>query len=338
MHGWNLRYVLTVAEEKSISKAARKLYTSQPALSLHVKKLEKQLGIQLFDRGTLPLRLTYAGERFVAIASQILDLEGQLLREMQDINNCSKARLIIGISPLRGRSVLPVILPVFKQRFPGIEVVLIEEKSNALEWLTLSGKTDLWITNRPVNKSQTITSFPLKTNQLEYTPFCQDEVLAVVPDRYLPADVDKRSYRRPDNDGPAIDLSLLKESPFILLKPGMNLRQVSESMFSDAGIHKPNIVLESESSDTLFDLAVRGVACSLIHRSFIPRIHQEAYRKYPLPVSFLRLDNPKAKSILAAVYLKDRYLSKAAQEFINLGKELLAFDKTRQPARAVAGR
>ena len=312
MHGWNFRYVLTVAEERSISKAARKLYTSQPALSLHVQKLERQLGIQFFDRATLPLRLTYAGERFVAIASQIVDLEGQLLREMEDINNCSKARLILGISPLRDRSVLPVVLPVYRQRFPGVEVVLVEEKSNVLEGLTLSGKTDL-----------TIMNLPLKTDQLEYTPICRDEILAVVPDHYLPANIDKKRYRNPDNDGLEIDLSLLKESPFILLKPGMRIRQVSEGLFSDAGIHKPNIILECESIDTLFELAARGVASSLINQSFIPRTHQGTYYylKDPLPICFLRLNNPKAKSVLAAVYLKDRYLSKKARSE-NAGEKL----------------
>jgi DNA-binding transcriptional LysR family regulator len=327
MYSWNLRYVLTVGEERSISKAAKKLYTSQPALSLRVKKLEKQLGIQLFDRETLPLRMTYAGERFVAIASQIVDLEGQLFQEMGDINRCAKGRLRVGISPLRERSVLPVVLPVYRQRFPGIEVVLVEEKFNVLEGLTLNGKTDLWITNYPLKKDLTITNFPLKVNQLEYTPFRLDEILAVVPDRYLPAGIDKRRYRSPDNNGPEIDLALLKESPFILLKPGMRIRRVSEALFSDAGIHKPDILLESESIDALFELTVRGVASSLIHQSFIPRTHQGAYYYLndPLPISFLRLNNPKAKSVLAAVYLKNRYLSKAAKEFIAVAKELLAF-------------
>ena len=319
MHGWNLRYVLTVAEEKSISKAARKLYASQPAVSLHIKKLEDELGIKLFDRERLPLQLTYAGERFVAIATQIQNLERQLLCEMADINKCAKARLVIGISPLRGRSVLPLVLPVFKQRFPGVEVVLVEEKTRALEELTLDGKTDLWITNRPLKRELTITKFPSRANQLESTTFCRDEILAVVPDRYLPTGLDRKLYRNPINDGPEISLALLKNSPFILLKPGMNLRQIFDGMFSDAGFHKPNIILESESSDTLFDLALDGLACSLIYRSFIPT----AYRERSLPVSFFRLDDPRAKSTLAAVYLKDRYMSNAAREFIGVCKEVL---------------
>jgi len=325
MHSWNLRYVLTVAEERSISKAARKLYTSQPALSLHVKKLEKELGIQLFDRESLPLRLTYAGERFVAIASQIVDLEEQLLREMEDINKCAKGRLIVGISPLRDRSVLPIVLPVYRERFPGIEVVLVEDKSTVLEGLTLNGKTDLWITNYPLKRDLTLTNFPLKLNQLEYTSFRLDEILAVVPDRYLPVGIDKRRYRSPDNESPEITLALLKESPFILLKPGMRIRRVSEALFADAGITKPNIIFESESIDALFELAVRGVASLLIHQSFIPRTYRGAYYylKDSLPICFLRLDNPKAKSVLAAVYRKDRYLSRPAREFISVAKELL---------------
>ena len=322
MHGWNLRYVLTVAEERSISKAARKLYTSQPALSLHVQKLEKQFGARLFDRSTLPLRLTYAGERFVALASQIADMEVQLLREMEDINNCSKGRLILGISPLRGKSVLPVVLPVYQRRFPGIEVVLLEEKSRRLEELTLGGKTDL-----------TITNLPLQTDQLEYVRICRDEILAVVPDQFLPPHFDKRKYRRPDNTAPEITLALLKDSPFILLKPGMRIRLVSEDLFKDAGIHKPNIVLESESIDTLFQLAARGMASTLIHQSFIPRNHRGVYVQGHLPICFLRLDHPQAKSVLAAVYERNRYLSKAAREFISVTRELLSGERSSPVSR-----
>ncbi len=315
MHGWDLSYVLTVVEEGSISKAARKLYTSQPALSLHIKKIEEQLGIKLFDREHLPLRLTYAGERFANLASQIVDLETQLLREMEDINNCSKGRLILGISPLRGKSVLPIVLPVYRQRFPGIEIVLVEQISSVLEELTINGKTDL-----------TITNLPLKTDQLQHVLIRLDEILAAVPDKFLPADFDKERYRKPDNEAPEIDLSILKDSPFILLKRGMRIRQVSEDLFRDAGIQKPNIILESENIATLFDLAVRGTASTLIHLSFVPRNHLGVYSylKERLPICFLRLKNPKAKTVLAAVYSKDRYLSKASREFIVLAKELLS--------------
>jgi DNA-binding transcriptional LysR family regulator len=235
---------------------------------------------------------------------------------MEDINNCTKGRLILGISPLRGKSVLPVVLPVYQQRFPGIEVVLVEEISSRLEELTLRGKTDL-----------TITNLPLQTDQLEHVRICLDEILAVVPDKYLPPHFDKKRYRAPENDAPEIDLALLKDSPFILLKPGMRIRLVSEDLFQDAGISKPNIVLESENIGTLFELAVRGMASSLIHQSFIPRNHKGVYVQGHRPICFLRLKNPKAKSVLAAVYQKNRYLSKAAQEFIELTRELLSSDK-----------
>ena len=137
----------------------------------------------------------------------------------------------------------------------------------------------------------------------------------------------------PDHDGPEVDLSLLKDSPFVLLKPGMRIRQVSEGLFKDAGIHKPNIILESESIGTLFELAVRGMASSLTHHSFIPRTYKGTYFKDRLPICFLRLNNPKAKSVLAAVYLKDRYLSKSAREFISLTEELLSNDKEVRPTK-----
>jgi DNA-binding transcriptional LysR family regulator len=110
---------------------------------------------------------------------------------------------------------------------------------------------------------------------------------------------------------------------------------VSDALFSDAGIHKPNIILECESIDTVFELAARGVASSLINQSFLPRTYygNNYYLKNPLPICFLRLNNPQAKSVLAAVYLKDNYLSKAAREFIAVAQELLAFEKVVPPVK-----
>lgn len=150
--------------------------------------------------------------------------------------------------------------------------------------------------------------------------------LAAVPDKYLPPPFDRKQYRSLDNMAPGIDLYPLRDSPFILLKPGMRIRQVSEGLFRNENI-KPHIILESENVDTLFELAIRGMGVSLIHQSFIPRTLKGTFSKERLPISFLRLKNPKAKTVLVTAYLKERYLPKAAQEFIILTKQLLSTDK-----------
>ena len=71
----NYEYFVTIVETGSLTKAAEKLYISQPSLSQYLKRLENSLGIDLFDRGTLPLRLTFAGERYYQYVLQIMKLE-----------------------------------------------------------------------------------------------------------------------------------------------------------------------------------------------------------------------------------------------------------------------
>ncbi len=118
-----LKYVLTVAEVQSISKAAAILYISQPSLSHVISNLEMELGIQIFNRTTTPISLTYAGERFVETAKEILNMNNKLKKEFSDISNARKGKIAIGIPSLRGSFMLPHILPVFHKEYPGIELV-----------------------------------------------------------------------------------------------------------------------------------------------------------------------------------------------------------------------
>src|SRR4051812_40345580 len=94
-----LQYALMIAEERNFSRAAKKLHLAQPSLSQQIMKLEKELGIQLFERRPGDLQLTYAGERFIDQASKILDQVEQLKQEMMDVAQNQKGQLIIGSLP-----------------------------------------------------------------------------------------------------------------------------------------------------------------------------------------------------------------------------------------------
>ena len=93
MNSKKLKYIITIAELKSISKAANELFISQPSLSSILSNLEKELGVTLFNRSTSPLSLTYAGEKYIKIAKEILSLESNLKKELFDISNMKKGKL-----------------------------------------------------------------------------------------------------------------------------------------------------------------------------------------------------------------------------------------------------
>lgn len=97
-----LRYLQIVAEEGNLTKAAKRLYISQPALTACINKLEKKYGVKFLEREAKPIRLTYAGERFLAMGQQILNLQDRLKEEMEEIAQERRGRLRIGLEILVG--------------------------------------------------------------------------------------------------------------------------------------------------------------------------------------------------------------------------------------------
>ena len=117
-----MKYILTLAETRNMTRAAEKLYISQPALSHYLKCVEDELGAQLFDRSTAPMSLTYAGRCYVERARAILLENEQLKRQMRDITRHMSGKLTIGTSRDRASYMMPRILPEFAALYPGIEI------------------------------------------------------------------------------------------------------------------------------------------------------------------------------------------------------------------------
>ena len=122
-----LEYVVAIAEEKSISAAAEKLYVSQPSLSQSLIGLENSLGVKLFNRSTIPLRPTPAGETFVDAAIRILSIQRELENRLGDMAKTGYGTIVVGISSFRNSVVTPLVLPVFNRAYPNVHVRLIEE-------------------------------------------------------------------------------------------------------------------------------------------------------------------------------------------------------------------
>ena len=295
-----LKYVLTVAEERSFSNAAKKLYIAQPSLSQFIAKLEHQLGVQLFDRTISPLRLTYAGELYIEMSKKILDLKSQLSNQMDDIAELKKGRITIGISPFRSTYTLPHILPLFHERFPGIEVILAEGTMDELEKFALRGTTDFSIMN-----------LPIKENLFDYEPITTEEILIALPPRHPLS----QSLRKKKDLQPQIALANLREDPFILLKPGQRLRQSAMDLCWQAGF-KPHIALESKSIEAAYALVATGMGVTFVVDTLA---NQRPNGSLCCSIAGLK----PTRSIVIA-YRQGRYLSKASKEFIVVAKDIFA--------------
>ncbi|WP_040393838.1 LysR family transcriptional regulator [Effusibacillus pohliae] len=295
-----MQYVIKVAEERSFSRAAEKLHISQPSLSQQILKIEQQLGVKLFDRTANPLELTYAGERFVATAARILDLTEQLRREMEDVADFKKGRLVIGSLPITGAHVLPAALPIFQQRFPGIEVVLVEGTTSELEELTAKGKTDF-----------TLLTLPLQDPALQYEPILTERILLAVPPQHPLA------RRTRDPQGVGVRLPELRDEPFILLKRGQGFRQIVLELCGKAGF-EPRIAFESSNIETVQSLVAAGMGIA-----FVPEMVARSGWASGKPV-YLSPTDPVPTRTLVVAYREGNYLSRAAIAFIGLLKEVFA--------------
>ena len=92
-------YVLAINEDKSFSKAAKRLFISQPSLSQYINRLENQLGVTLFDRNTIPLTLTYEGELYIEAMQNIVEIFNGMQKSFDDISELKKGRINIGLTP-----------------------------------------------------------------------------------------------------------------------------------------------------------------------------------------------------------------------------------------------
>lgn len=289
-----LQYTLQIAAERNFSRAADKLHIAQPSLSQQLSKLEKELGVLLFQRNTSSVELTHAGEKFVEQAQAIISAVELLRQEMSDISQLRTGRVVVGSMPITGAHLLPHVLPAFKHKYSDVEINLLEDSSMNLEKLTAGGQTDL-----------SLLSLPLESPALAYEVLGEERIdLAVPPDH---------PYAQRSGQGIRTLLSELKDEPFIVLKEGQGFRKMTVELCREAGF-EPRIVFESNNMETVQSLVATGMGVTLV-----PHFIARAPRSEFVPV-YLPLAEPVPTRTLVIAYRRGRYLSHAAEAFIETFK------------------
>ncbi|MDU0200032.1 MULTISPECIES: LysR family transcriptional regulator [Paenibacillus] len=288
-----LQYAIQIAIERNFSRAAEKLHIAQPSLSQQLSKLEKEIGVLLFQRSTNSVELTHAGSLFVEKSQKILDMVEQLKKEMEDISQMKKGRLVVGSMPITGSTILPFVVPVFQTAYPDIEISLVEETSSNLETLTMNGQTDI-----------SLLSLPLREESLIYETLLEEEIVLAVPPRHP-----LTQAKEP------ISISQLEKEAFIALKKGQGFRKLTLDLCQNAGI-VPNIVFESSNMETVQSLVAAGMGIA-----FVPYLISKRSFSELSPVHLALEDRPTRTLVIA--YRKGRYLSKAAEAFVTTMKEVM---------------
>lgn len=231
----HLQIFIQVYQEKSITKAAKKLLMAQPAVSLAIKELESHYQVSLFDRMNRRIYPTAAANSFYQYAIHIIDL----FNEMEAVTLNDNKFLKIGSSITNSHYVLPNVLKNIKQKYPDFSMEIRVNNSKILEELVLENQLDIAI----------IETNPL-SNQLIKIPFMEDYLTVIVSNHHPLLQQTKPS------------LESLTAYPFFTREPGSSVATLVKSVFQSHQIEM-KYAMESISTQVIIKNVAYGlgIAC-----------------------------------------------------------------------------
>lgn len=299
-----LRYILAVKECGNLSKAAEKLYLTQPALSRYIKNLEDSLDIKLFEHSGRKLILTDAGLRYVDAAYKMLDMYEDLLNDLHASDDMIRGSLRIGTTRQRGPMLLPSIVSEFHRAFPNVNLSLFEENSYTLEKMLANGDLDIIIEKGPVTNIGSFEKIPLFT----------EELLCVVSNNpsFLGKFFDTGNV--PDRVNPTI----FKDELFVLLKPGHHTRYMSERIFEDCHFFPENYI-EISNVETVVRIIDQIQGVTFLPSYFASGENQRIRNLQTFSIDGLTI--PPIFSTFNIIYREEYPLTRYAQAFIDITQE-----------------
>ena len=289
-----LRYVIVLASAGSFSKAASILNISQPSLSQYVKKIEQQLGVELFERTGGSVRITEAGRVYIDVGRKILDLEHSMQNRFLDISENKSGTILVGTSPFRSASFMPEVVSQFKEKYPGIHLVISEMETHDLFEAAEHGEFDMCITNLPVD-----------SRIFDYETIAEEEiVLAVKKDSDLDLKLSSLSKDR-------VDITTLSGESFVMLTENQLMQKTLDNICTDYNLNlKTSVVVKSIQAQ--IEMVCNGIGAAIVPEG-IKRLCGSRASYYSLAA-----DIPKRK--LAVVYKKDKHLSVPMLDLIEIIK------------------
>lgn len=289
--------VYAVYQERNFSRAAKKLFISQPALSTTIKKLEAELGVLLFDRSTTPIGLTQAGEYYIQSLEKIMAIQRDMTAYFDNLGHQSRGRLRLGSSTYCCTYVLPDIIQEFNAQYPQTNVELIEAPSVELVRQLNDGTLDFLLDAGSAGDEN-----------FNEVPFANENLILSVPSAYC-VNEELAAHRLPyervasgqylQDNSPSVGLECFSEESFLFLKKGNDMFTRGLAMCKEAGF-EPKISMYVDQMLTAYYLSCEGKGCAFIRDSIIERVEKTsriclykiesslavrqlifAYKKYP---------------------------------------------------------
>ncbi|AKO92195.1 LysR family transcriptional regulator [Priestia filamentosa] len=282
-----LRYFIAIVEEKKISAAAERIHISQPPLSQHLKTMEEELGVKLVERSGKSLEVTEAGKALYKYALQMTQLMEEAKMEVKEVGDGINGRLTVGINTFSVAE-LSEILHQFKKQYPKVTYKIQQNESSHLCKLVRDRVIEL-----------AIIRLPLELDDFSVLHLHTEPFYLITSQKQKPADHE-------------VSLAEIENVPLLLPSTeGLGVHYLILEAFSRFKLH-PHIIGECSDISLLMDLVSSDFGASIVPETLLKR-----HRAYPIHAYKISSATKLAGSV-GVIWLKNHYLSKAAQNFINL--------------------
>lgn len=260
-----LTYVIAVADSQSISKAAEKLYVTQPSLSQYIHSLEKQLGIKLFDRSVTSIKLTDAGALYVEWARKLLAMEESMNNALSDLMGLETGSVRIGASSFRVRCLLARSIAAFHAKYPGIHLSIQEADMKQLRDKLTAGEIDFAIGSGEFDeKSFHVETLAEERFYLAVAP--SNPLTESLPEPLSAQDIIQATPKFLRQ--PPVDLSLVKDEAFVAANAGEYDRETLYAVCRQCGF-TPDIEYSVQTIETVFSFVCSNMGIALLPDSLI---------------------------------------------------------------------
>ncbi len=303
-------YIIAIYEEGSFSKAANRLYVSQPSLSASVKRIEERISLPLFDRSTSPVSLTEAGREYIRYALEIREKEQNFERYISNLANTVSGSVKIGGSSLFSSFFLPTMISEFNSIYPAVKFEIIEDSTKNLTEKLRLGTIDIIIDNAIID-DPAIRSTVYKTETLLLAVPHNFSVNNKLENYRLSVkDIKSKKYLSNKYD---VDLKHFSDCAFILLNPENDTGKRASNLFKKHNI-KPNVSFLLDQQVTAYNISRTGLGISFVSDALINHTDSEKQ------LCYYKLNDEEITRCIFFYRKKNHYLSTACQKFIELNK------------------